>query len=488
MKRIATTIEEINRTLYDNPLPIDFDDQVRGLFELHYLIRRPQEQSATCSYCGEVSDFDRDTYKHNTTEKCPHCGKEARIKDVRKNTNFHLWTESKVCRLVGKIDNVFFETLLCIQNNIIDFSEVQSYEPFEHRICDGKEIRNYKLEWGWNDPHLTWKKGRYSGCMKYWTDRVIFKEPLELMIQNSDVKYACIEKASEPGHFDLSWIVMARKYPFVEFLWKSGLKKLYYDFMNDVSGKVVAKRYLKKHRKFLAKYDLDFKTITRVDGWSKGLEVDDVELIYEALYLIGYEFDSRWPLFTEPYSTGDIKKHLKYLIKQKRTQTYYMDYVEMMKKIGTPVDEATRYPKDLETAHDLAVKKFNVIKTEARRQDFEKMRAKYVELAYQSSQFAIVIPPTAADILLEGRTLSHCVGSYVDRVADGRTMILYVRKIDCLGVPFYTLEYKDGAIQQCRGYRNAPMTVEVKEFTEEWLKWTKRKKKKPKVTESRVNA
>ena len=45
-------------------------------------------------------------------------------------------------------------------------------------------------------------------------------------------------------------------------------------------------------------------------------------------------------------------------------------------------------------------------------------------------------------------------------------MILFVRKENEPDIPYFTLEYKDGKVAQCRGEHNCPMTKDVKAFVE----------------------
>ena len=45
-------------------------------------------------------------------------------------------------------------------------------------------------------------------------------------------------------------------------------------------------------------------------------------------------------------------------------------------------------------------------------------------------EYSIVIPTCANDIIMEGRNMHHCVGSYVDRVIENSTYIVFVRKTE----------------------------------------------------------
>lgn len=64
-------------------------------------------------------------------------------------------------------------------------------------------------------------------------------------------------------------------------------------------------------------------------------------------------------------------------------------------------------------------------------------------------------PESGTEIILEGKMLQHCVGGYVQRHADGKTNILFIRKKDEPDMPYFTVEVSnDYQIIQCHGYKN----------------------------------
>ena len=88
-----------------------------------------------------------------------------------------------------------------------------------------------------------------------------------------------------------------------------------------------------------------------------------------------------------------------------------------------------------------------------------------------------MIRPAAShsELIAEGKALHHCVGGYAKSHADGSTSIFFIRKISAEDTPFYTLEYKNGKVQQNRGNGNCSRTQEVSDFEEEWLEYIKNK-------------
>lgn len=61
-----------------------------------------------------------------------------------------------------------------------------------------------------------------------------------------------------------------------------------------------------------------------------------------------------------------------------------------------------------------------------------------------------------------------CVGSYIDRVAEGRCLIVFVRRVEEPKKPYVTVEVRDGKIAQIHGDHNSDPTEEVKKFVDLW--------------------
>lgn len=91
---------------------------------------------------------------------------------------------------------------------------------------------------------------------------------------------------------------------------------------------------------------------------------------------------------------------------------------------------------------------------------------KLVKLRFTVGGLIAVPARTAQELIDEGRALNHCVGTYAQRVAEGQTIILFIRHADDPGTPFFTMEVRNNAVFQCRGLKNCDMTQEVKAFVE----------------------
>ena len=83
----------------------------------------------------------------------------------------------------------------------------------------------------------------------------------------------------------------------------------------------------------------------------------------------------------------------------------------------------------------------------------------------------IITPNEPSDIIGEGKSLHHCVGSYVSTVKNKRTKIFFVRHKENPEESFFTVEVNnDNKITQVRGLQNIRPTIEVRNFIAEWAK------------------
>jgi len=163
-----------------------------------------------------------------------------------------------------------------------------------------------------------------------------------------------------------------------------------------------------------------------------------------------------------------------------RPQDYY-DYLQECKKLNLDLkDKSVRFPKDFWAAHERCGKQILWEAGKETREKFAKALEKLLPLAWEGGPFLIRPAGSPEELKEEGKALHHCVGGYAERMAQGGTAIFFVRKADAPDEPFYTLEYRDGRIIQCRTVNNKfyEADEDVYAFCEEWLEWTKKGTKK----------
>lgn len=150
--------------------------------------------------------------------------------------------------------------------------------------------------------------------------------------------------------------------------------------------------------------------------------------------------------------------------------TEYKDYLDMCEKQRCDMTNSfVLFPRDLQKAHDKLTHQIQLKADAKLRREFKASYQRVMgQLDFEFNGMKIVYPATPEDIVAEGNALHHCVGGYVDRVAQQKTMILFLRRCENLSKPFYTVEVCHRRAVQVRGMQNAGMTPEVKQFMDRW--------------------
>ena len=156
--------------------------------------------------------------------------------------------------------------------------------------------------------------------------------------------------------------------------------------------------------------------------------------------------------------------------KPQDTLSEYRDYLEMCTKLDYAAkDKSILYPKDLHAAHDRAAKQVKVNADKLMRRNFITAYKRITgKLDYTRGGMMIVLPASPEELAAEGNALHHCVSSYADRVARQECIVVFVRRAEEPGTPYYTAEVRNGRIVQLRGLGNCAPTTEVQMFADAW--------------------
>ena len=155
----------------------------------------------------------------------------------------------------------------------------------------------------------------------------------------------------------------------------------------------------------------------------------------------------------------------------------YRDYQNMLEKLGIAFEGDFRImPKNFKQAHADAIKAYNNIQDEIKKQGYHKRLQKLLGLEQTIGNYTFVLPKELQELKEEGKILSHCVGSYADRVARGETVIVFVRQKEKVDNPLYTLEISGGKIVQLRGNKNKDASEDAWKASEKLLSFAKKHK------------
>ena len=164
----------------------------------------------------------------------------------------------------------------------------------------------------------------------------------------------------------------------------------------------------------------------------------------------------------------------------------WLEYLGWCKELNYDLDNMFIYmPKNFKAVHDRTAEEYQALqdkKAAAERKRQETLARKRMEQTQKAIEeifkknegmdafsirgkgLILVVPKNGDEIKAEGEVLHHCVGGYVSRVASGETNIFFIRKAEAPGKPYFTLEYRDNRVIQCRGLHNCDMPPDVKAF------------------------
>lgn len=161
-------------------------------------------------------------------------------------------------------------------------------------------------------------------------------------------------------------------------------------------------------------------------------------------------------------------------------EVLYFDYIHMVKLLNASKTLKPYFDSidDVVNMHDGLVAIFNAKENEIKKDAFDKRKKVWEKFEYNdpSESLCVISPNGPEDLANEGITLHHCVKSYIDRVTDGITNIVFIRKKDDIETPFFTVEISNiGSIEQVHGFgnRNACTEPGLEKFINRWCKQCK---------------
>lgn len=326
------------------------------------------------------------------------------------------------------------------------------------------------------------------------------------------------------------------KHPFLEWVIKMGLNKIAKGVMESKYGMETGKLNCNGETiyQILGLDKLNTRVLQQIDGSYDELRLlqvaQQIGLQLKPEQLRGYyeAFGCNTDLLKQSGRKVSLYKLVKYITKESenypigdtgRCWRYsYMQYKEredprIERKRNTAKDwleylgwcEEMKYdlnnmfiymPTKFKKVHDRTAEEYQAYKDAEMRKRQERMEKKIKKVLEEAAGLpavmmkakglTIIIPKSGEEIKEEGRILHHCVGTYVERVAKGETLILFVRKKAEPDTPYFTLEYRDGRVIQCRGRNNCGMPQDVKTFVQAFERKMQGKEEKKSGTERKV--
>lgn len=485
-----------------------------------------QWQRGWCSHCRKwqvARLYSPERLGHNDTVKCPGCGVELTVKHTWRMSKYledealvYLYRPSvldpaiitaravDVCRPWGISAEPYNLQERVLFDSFYVFAPgeggqmlrpVNSARIFWANIWAGEVARKTDGRFGMvyemaarplvRDSHYT---NTYMGM----TRRVEISVAADIdgafrAAENSPLRYGMREYYRyEEDHFIGFWHWAAR-YPSVEKLVKIGLGQLIADKMRGRRGYGGAGDVINWRGKDLA-------AILR-----GRLTKADKAFLLENGSRVWLEDIARWQLFDGKITVAeatqmrddylgawrrihqflDLDRARRYLEKQARKlpkgqwdnlgATLYADYLEECVKLGYDMaDKAVLFPKDFRKEHEHTMRLIEYQKNRQLEETYANGRrpAMARRYGYEAMGMAVIVPERLADLIVEGERQHNCVGSYMNRVANGQTDVVFVRRLAKPEESYITMEIHQGRIIQARTKNNGPLDKAGERFVE----------------------
>lgn len=109
-------------------------------------------------------------------------------------------------------------------------------------------------------------------------------------------------------------------------------------------------------------------------------------------------------------------------------------------------------------------KVYNLYRDKAKSEAFKHSVERLKTYEFSDGQLSVVAPTQASDLTTEGAVLHHCVGSFIDAVANNKENVVFIRRNDLLNEPYYTMAISpSGNIEQIHCVYNGDLTTEGQE-------------------------
>lgn len=452
----------------------------------------------------------KDEVKHNRVVRCPYCNKYLYAKSEGMSRQSLVSVGWSV--LVQPNGEEVLTRYFChIKDFRIDFHNPKITTSEGYRTVHSAD-KSTDYMWGkYKNTNMRWCYYRDRG--PYWITPAETKQPktavlyntnLQEMVAGTCMKYSVpdifFEKvANDPRHFNSPWIIdnyfnSYRKYPFIEQLLKVGFYRMVQEFLEDsmaqdtdlnkgcnsILGTLGINKYQYNMLRKVGDPSLRDLKILRYKPDLKWEEFSTLRYVRDNGYVNMYK------KYIDLMQYTTLHKLCKYISTQKITHSQdYFDYAGWLEKMDYDMrNEFNLFPKDFINAHDEMSKQYIKFKDKQAIEETKRFNHLLAKLKKETEEaeamkldiagLFIRLPNRLEELKAEGEALHHCVGTYMEKVRKGETMIFFIRKKEEPDKPFYTLEWK-GKVIQCRGSHNCDMTPEVKAFTKVFEEKMKKK-------------
>lgn len=471
-KKITDKIDEVMSTVPGLPEGFEHWLEETALVESKYIFytyKNGKHIKGYCTYCHTEVEVEKS--KHNSHGICPNCMNLVTLKAKGRGHN---------------ITDVAFGNIIQKANGGIvlrEFSITKNYQ--ESYVSPKLTIRERNRIFYYTDKprrDYMWDSFKQTGVVR-WCDNndawlvdkgSLYTTNLDEVLKGTDFQYSAIKQYAESStNMRLkvqTYFHFYHHYPAIEYFVKLGLINLTTDILNERNyGTIIRGKNLREVTG-LSKHTLN--RLIQVNGGLHKLatlrtsEETGIFITDDELDKINIFYPARSEIFTvAKYST--IHQVLKYLDNQGHALTLYSDYLHMAKELNWDMkSDFILFPRYLNDGHAQVL---NLTRTKLKAEENLAIKKAFKSLqeafGWEDKEYIIKVPESAKEIIREGHTLHHCVGTYTKRVAEKETVILFLRKKEEPYNPFFTIEVnpKTFEVRQIHGQNNCSPKGEVEQ-------------------------
>lgn len=450
---------------YSNRIPDSTIRQIKRMTAKYLFVKK--DGSCKCEYCETESTISTKT-THKRLSKCPSCHKTLTV--------IHTWRNAWVENIGwGVTADCLDDSLLLnryvlvyrVNGEILDCveaaREVLNFRNLKERYYENRFI-------GWQSHKRQWYKGTRSyfrefGLASYSENRWCCRGAIPTRRFWNEARKLEAFKYFNPAPvyrntFYPSSVLCStyRRVELYEKMQKCGLDNIIAQDLNAYSferfqydsSRVELSKMLKinkGHLKLLTQYPnfnalKTFQAYPNLDG-----RINELVAKYNLSHSDLTELDSAKLLKV---------KILNYLHKNHIEPREYTQYIETLKKLGYPMDNQYMYPKDFRKEDTRLSKEYdskkNALQDSLIKELSDGLRKlpNLSELLDGSKGFLVKVPECQADLDEESKALHNCIRTYGERLAEHKTILFFIRRLEAPNAPFVAMEYCNGSVVQCR--------------------------------------
>ena len=474
------------------PADPDCEDIFRSRYiKTALLIYDNKRRKCTCTRCGMEQDIYDGEYArmHGLQHYCPECNELCIAVSAGRGRKCY---EERHRVMTFASDG---KNLWSVTNDIlVDFTKfgipslwISPVEVFKISADEQKHWRHYEGWWWsperWEElqtmntaplPHAPYYESKYHTHVFNWN--------LKEIMLNSDLKYLVDKDLERKVDFFnvITYLTVQMKYPVIELLRKGGFRTLAINRIhgNNYQNAInIRAKSIEKAVKLPKKW---IKALKRIDASDviTSRELKSFQGLSEKNKQAATESEKAWYSFTSLTNSWKgteelqiitrhttLDKYFRYMANQERQAAdIYTDYIRDCEILGYDLSrKSILFPPNLLEAHEETM---NARKIEMSEHKDRLIASKAIDIRYSDVGLIALCATSQEDLNNESAELKHCARTYGDRVAEGRTMIYFIRKEEEPEKPYYTLEISptDGHVIQCRGFKNHDPTPEVEQY------------------------